>query len=80
MVKFTHNGAQSPDWSPQGSPESRRNLYPKFLAFVRAAIQDLTRQGYDCRLEGIFWHTGENDTYFMRLLNFVTDSGPARSI
>ena len=43
MVKFTHNGAQSPDWSPQGSPESWRNLYPKFLAFVRSAIQDLTR-------------------------------------
>ena len=64
IVKFTHSGAQSPDWFPQGSPESRRNLYPKFLAFVRAAIQDLTRQGYDCRLEGIFWHTGENDTYY----------------
>ena len=64
IVKFTHSGAQGPDWFPQGSPEARRNLYPKFTAFIRDAMDDLTRQGYDCTLEGIFWHTGENDTYF----------------
>ena len=64
IVKFTHSGAQGPDWLPQGSPEARRNLYPKFTAFIRDAIEDLTRLGYDCTLEGIFWHTGENDTYF----------------
>ena len=64
IVKFTHSGAQSPDWAPQGSPEARRNLYPKFAAFIREAIEDLTRQGYDVTLEGVFWHTGENDTYF----------------
>lgn len=64
IVKFTHSGAQSPDWSPTGSPETRRNLYPKFTAFIRAAIEDLKAQGYDCTLEGVFWHVGENDSYF----------------
>ena len=64
IVKFTHSGAQGPDWFPQGSPEARRNLYPKFTAFIREALEDLTRQGYEGTLEGVFWHTGENDTYF----------------
>lgn len=64
VVKFTHSGAQGPDWSPNGSPEVHRNLYPKFLALVREARDDLIRRGFDCRVEGIFWHTGENDTYF----------------
>ena len=64
IVKFTHSGAQGPDWFPQGSPEARRNLYPRFTTFVRDAMEDLTRQGYECTLEGVFWHTGENDTYF----------------
>ena len=64
IVKFTHSGAQGPDWSPPGSPEARRNLYPQLTAFIRAAMDDLTRQGHDCTLEAIFWHTGENDTYF----------------
>jgi len=64
IVKFTHSGAQSPDWAPQGSPEARRNLYPRFTAFIRDAMEDLTRQGYVCTLEGVFWHTRENDTYF----------------
>ena len=39
-------------------------MYPKFIAFVREAKADLARQGYDCTVAGIFWHTGENDTYF----------------
>ena len=64
IVKFTHSGAQGPDWFPNGSPESHRNLYPKLISFIRAAQDDLKRQGFDCSLEGIFWHTGENDTYF----------------
>lgn len=64
VVKFTHSGAQSPDWAPRGSPETRRNLYPKFIAFVREAKADLVRQGYDCTVDGVFWHTGENDTFF----------------
>jgi Carbohydrate esterase, sialic acid-specific acetylesterase len=64
LVKFTHSGAQGPDWLPQGSPESRRNLYPKLLTFLRDAHADLTRQGYVPSWEGVFWHPGENDTYF----------------
>ena len=64
IVKYTHSGAQGPDWFPNGSPESHRNLYPKLLAFIRAAQDDLTRRGFNCDVEGIFWHTGENDTYF----------------
>ena len=64
IVKFTHSGAQSPDWAPGGSPKARRNLYPAFTAFIRSAMNDLTKQGCDVTLEGIFWHTGENDTYF----------------
>ncbi|MST95338.1 MAG: hypothetical protein EXS33_08765 [Pedosphaera sp.] len=64
IVKFTHSGAQGPDWFPRGSPESRRDLYPKFIAFLRESVEDLTRQGYECTLEGVFWHAGENDTYF----------------
>ena len=64
VVKFTHSGAQGPDWFPNGSPESRRNLYPKFITYIRAAQDDLKQQGVECNLKGIFWHTGENDTYF----------------
>lgn len=64
ILKFTHSGAQGPDWLPQGSPESRRNLYPRFLAFLREAHADLARQGYEPSWEGVFWHPGENDSYF----------------
>ena len=64
IVKFTHSGAQGPDWFPNGSAESHRNLYPKLIAFIRSAQDDLKEQGFESSLEGIFWHTGENDTYF----------------
>ncbi len=64
IVKFTHSGAQGPDWFPRGSPEAHRNLYPRFIAFLRGAIQDLARQGCESQLEGVFWSPGENDTYF----------------
>jgi hypothetical protein len=64
VLKFTHSGAQSPDWFPKGSPETHRNLYSKLIAFINEAKEDLNRRGFECSLEGIFWHTGENDTYF----------------
>lgn len=64
ILKFTHSGAQGPDWRPEGSPEARRNLYPNLIAFIRESVDDLAKQGHDCSIEGIFWHTGENDTYF----------------
>ena len=68
LLKFTHSGAQGPDWLPQGSPESRRNLYPRFIASLRDAAADLARQGYEPSWEGFFWHPGENDTYFASYL------------
>ncbi len=64
FVKFTHSGAHGPDWFPKGSPEAHRNLYPKLLASIQAARDDLVRRGYDCHIEGIYWHSGENDTFF----------------
>ena len=64
IVKFTHSGAQGPDWFSNGSTESHRNLYLKLINFIRAAQDDLSRQGFECGIEGVFWHTGENDTYF----------------
>ncbi len=64
IIKFTHSGAQGPDWFPSGSPESHRNLYSKLISFIRAAQDDLLKRGFECSLDGIFWHTGENDSYF----------------
>ena len=64
IIKFTHSGAQGPDWFPKGSAESHRDLYPKLIRFIRDAQDDLKRQGYSTSLDGIFWHTGEHDTYF----------------
>ncbi|MDA1014125.1 MAG: hypothetical protein O3A00_06680 [Planctomycetota bacterium] len=71
VIKFTHSGAQMPDWLPQGSDERHRNLYPKFRAFIRKARNRIESTGYDCRIEGIFWHTGENDTYFHYHRNYA---------
>ena len=64
IIKFTHSGAQGPDWFPNGSPESHRSLYLKLISFIRAAQDDLKQQGFECGIDGVFWHTGENDTYF----------------
>ena len=64
IVKFTHSGAQGPDWAPQGNEPSHRQLYQKLLAFLRAAENDLKERGYAAKVEGVFWHAGENDTYF----------------
>jgi hypothetical protein len=64
IVKFTDSGAQGPDWSPDGTEESHRALYDRFIEAVRSARDDLIGQGFDCRLEGIGWTTGENDSFF----------------
>lgn len=37
---------------------------PQVTQFIREATDDLARQGYGSSLEGVFWHTGENDTDF----------------
>lgn len=64
IVKFTHSGSQMPDWLPQGSPERIRNFYKTFSAFIGGRRQRIRRSGYDCQIGGIFWHIGENDTYY----------------
>ena len=64
IVKFTHSGAQLPDWSPAGSAESQRNLYKPLRDFIVAAKKDLEKRGYVVNVDALFWHAGENDTYF----------------
>jgi hypothetical protein len=64
IAKFTHSGSQIVDWTPEGSAATTRNLYPSFLAFVRAAIKDLSDRGHTVELAGIFYHLGENDMSF----------------
>ena len=64
IIKFTRSGAQMPDWIPQGTPERQRNLYMRFRAFVGGARNRIQAAGYQCKIEGVFWHVGENDTYF----------------
>ncbi len=64
IVKFTHSGAQGPDWRPEGSEESHRDLFRRYLQFIRDAQQDLIDRGLTCSLEGVWWHPGENDTFF----------------
>ena len=61
VAKFTHSGSQVLDWTPAGSVAKSRNLYPRFLAFVKDAIQDLKRRGHKVRLRAIVYHLGEND-------------------
>jgi len=64
IVKFTHSGAQGPDWAPNGNLPTSRQLYQKFITFLRTSVKDLEDRGYAVAVEGVFWHTGENDTYF----------------
>lgn len=64
IIKFTHSGAQLPDWSPAGSAESQRNLYKPLRDFIVAAIKDLEKRGYVVNVNALFWHAGENDTYY----------------
>jgi hypothetical protein len=64
IAKFTHSGSQIIDWTPQGSQAKDRNLYPKFINFVRDSINDLKDKGHEVELAGIFYHVGENDMAF----------------
>ena len=61
IAKFTHSGSQIVDWTPEGSEAASRNLYPGFVAFVRASMQELTERGHTVELAGIVYHLGEND-------------------
>jgi len=61
IYKFTHSGAQSIDWIPEGSDVPHRNLYEDFLAGVKQAQVSLEKAGYEVELAGVVWHCGEND-------------------
>jgi hypothetical protein len=69
IYKFTHSGAQSIDWLPQGSAERHRDLYPKWLSGLKACRKSLTDLGYQCDIPAVFWHCGEND----RALEWMAD-------
>lgn len=62
IAKFTHSGSQLIDWTPEGSEVVKRHLYPAFISFVQAALNDLEEKGQRAELAGIFYHVGENET------------------
>ncbi|MBT3595748.1 MAG: hypothetical protein HN505_07225 [Verrucomicrobia bacterium] len=64
IAKFTHSGSQIIDWTPVGSMAESRNIYTKFITFVRESIDDLQGRGHQVDLAGIFYHLGENDMSF----------------
>jgi hypothetical protein len=61
IAKFTHSGSQIIDWTPEGSEVKSRNLYPKFIEFIRQSVQELEAKGHRVELAGVFYHLGEND-------------------
>ena len=64
IAKFTHSGSQIIDWTPEGSMAKTRNLYPKFIAFVKESLTELEAKGHEVDLAGILYHLGENDMSF----------------
>ena len=38
-----------------------RNLYPRFVEFIRESIQELEAKGHEVELEAIVYHVGENE-------------------
>ncbi len=61
IAKFTHSGSQIIDWTPAGSVAKSRNLYPRFLEFVRTSVEQLESRGHEVEVAGVFYHLGEND-------------------
>jgi Carbohydrate esterase, sialic acid-specific acetylesterase len=65
IAKFTHSGSQIVDWTPTGTPEQpTRHVYPDFIEYVQASMQDLRDRGHEVELAGVFYHLGENDMSF----------------
>ena len=62
--KFTHSGSQILDWTPEGSIAEDRNLYGKWISFIKDCLRDLKGKGHDVELAGIVYHMGENDMCF----------------
>lgn len=61
ILKFTHSGSQIIDWTPDGSGAPTRNLFFPFTESIKKATAELSGNGYQVSLEGIFYHIGEND-------------------
>ncbi|MCH8192820.1 MAG: hypothetical protein IIA65_02245 [Planctomycetes bacterium] len=61
IAKFTHSGSQMNDWTPEGSMAKTRHIYPKFIAFVKASIEELQDRGHEVELARVFYHVGENE-------------------
>ncbi len=41
-----------------------RNLYAKFIGFIKEAVRELQAKGHEVELAGVFYHLGENDMSF----------------
>ena len=65
IAKFTHSGTQIIDWTPEGSVAASRNIYPRFIAFIKQSIRQLQDKGHRVELAGICYHVGENDMSFV---------------
>ena len=61
IAKFTHSGTQMNDWTPEGSVAKSRNIYPRFVRFVKETLEEIAAKGNQVELAGIFYHVGEND-------------------
>ena len=64
IAKFTHSGSQIIDWTPEGSVAKSRNLYKKFISFIEEAVSEIREKGNKVKIEGVFYHIGENDMSF----------------
>jgi hypothetical protein len=78
IIKIAAGGTElATDWNPD--QPSGFKLYPLALEWIRAALADLERKKIAYRLEGFFWHQGENDmfheghraSYGSNLKNFI---------
>lgn len=74
IYKFTDSGSQSLDWLPEGSAEKYRDRYRAWIEGIKTARNELLEAGYDCEIQAVFWHCGEND----RALNWMADKYAAR--
>ncbi|MFO0045339.1 MAG: sialate O-acetylesterase, partial [Armatimonadota bacterium] len=64
ICKFTDSGSQMNDWTPEGTAAKERNLYAKFIGFIRDSINEIEKRGNRVEVAGIFYHVGENDMAF----------------
>jgi len=63
IIKATDGCAVMMDWDKD--LDGYRGMYSKTLAFVTESLDELKKKGYDnYKIEGIFWHQGEHDTYY----------------